>query len=141
MSPLTLRRYLLDGQPATWWDFAAVNEPEVMDDLAALEPGQSTILGMCDHVERLPDAPAPRLQAAPISAALGIMYPRPTTPARLAFSLHPALDGWMSVRFFVGGLYVPTGLWARADLDDAQRAQVHAATSVDELRALPFVLG
>ena len=45
MSPLTLRRYLLDSRPVTWWDLDPVNEPDVMADIDALEPGQAVTLG------------------------------------------------------------------------------------------------
>jgi hypothetical protein len=37
----------------TWGDLAEVNEPETMAEIAAIEVGESTVLGMCDAIERL----------------------------------------------------------------------------------------
>lgn len=37
----------------TWDDLAAVNDPEVMEDIALLQVGEKTILGMCDPIERV----------------------------------------------------------------------------------------
>lgn len=37
----------------TWEELALVNDPETMEELAALAEGESTILGMVDAVERV----------------------------------------------------------------------------------------
>lgn len=37
----------------SWDDLAAVNDPEVMEEIALLEVGQATVLGMCDPIERV----------------------------------------------------------------------------------------
>jgi hypothetical protein len=120
MSPLTLRRYLLDSRPVTWRDLASVNDPWTMEQIGALEPGQSTTLGMCDQIERLPDAP-------------------------FGYVLTQAPATW-NRRFRIScvgpdDVGAATGLEVDDAITDDERAQVHAATSLDELRALPFVLG
>lgn len=49
-------RYNLDRCPSivlTRDELAAVNEPETMEEIDALRPGQSTILGQCDPIRRL----------------------------------------------------------------------------------------
>ena len=47
---------LAGGRPTcvvTWAELRAANEDETMDEIALLAVGESTILGMCDEIERL----------------------------------------------------------------------------------------
>jgi hypothetical protein len=37
----------------TWEELAEVNDPDTMDEIATLAVGESTVLGMCDPIERL----------------------------------------------------------------------------------------
>lgn len=37
----------------TWDDLEAVNDRETMDEIARLGVGESTVLGMCDPIERI----------------------------------------------------------------------------------------
>lgn len=124
MSLPALRRYLIDpdgtGAPcvaATWFDLDAVNEPEVMDQIEELAIGESMTLGQCDPIVRLPDAPV----AFAIITRPGARRPR-------IWAVRP--DGAS-----------PTGLDIDHNAPEDVRSQVHAATSLDELRALPFVIG
>jgi hypothetical protein len=119
-TPYALRRYLLDSRPVTWFDLAAVNDPHTMEQIGALEPGQTVTLGMCSDVERLPDAP-------------------------FGYVLTQAPATW-NRRFRIScvgpdDVGAATGLEADDAITDDERAQVYAATSLDELRALPFVVG
>ena len=57
--PQAQRCYLIDdadGVPlahaVTWAELAAVNDPDVMDDIADIGPGEETILGQCDRIRR-----------------------------------------------------------------------------------------
>ena len=120
MSPLTLRPYLLDSRPVTWWDLASVNDPWTMEQIGALEPGQAVTLGMCSEVERLPDAP--------------FGYTLAQHPATWNQRFRVVCVGPDDVAAATG-LEVPGGI----DLD--QRAQVWAARPGEERRALPSVLG
>lgn len=54
------RRYLIDPEgtgtpcePVTWTELAEVNEPETMEEIAQLEVGEQTVLGMCDPIKRI----------------------------------------------------------------------------------------
>ncbi len=120
MSPLTLRRYLLDSLRVTWWDLDPVNESEVMNEIDALEVGESITLGMCSDVERLPDAP--------------FGYVLTQDPATFARRFRIVCVGPDDVG-------AGTGLVVGDAITDDERAQVYAAASLDELRALPFVVG
>lgn len=52
-----LRRYRLDDcRVVSWAELAEVNEPETLAEIERLGEGESTVLGMCDRIERLPDA-------------------------------------------------------------------------------------
>jgi hypothetical protein len=119
-TPYALRRYLLDSRPVTWWDLDPVNESEVMSEIDALDVGESVTLGMCSDVERLPDAP-------------------------FGYVLTQAPATW-NRRFRIScvgpdDVGAATGLEVDDAITDDERAQVYAATSLDELRALPFVVG
>lgn len=52
---LSNRRFLFDGSPVTWDEFAEVNEPETLAEIALLAVGETAVLGQCDEIERLPD--------------------------------------------------------------------------------------
>lgn len=119
MSPLSLRRYLLDLLPMTWWDLAAVYNPEIMGEIGALGPGTAMTVGMY-YVERLPDAvPGYKLARRPMGGDQRIQI----------------------ISVGLGDVDAPTGLEVPAGIDLDQRARVYAAKSLDELRSLPFVLG
>lgn len=53
------RTYLVAGEEPgemvimTWDELASVNDPDTMDEIAEIEVGERTILGMCDPIERL----------------------------------------------------------------------------------------
>ena len=119
-TPYALRRYLLDSRPVAWFDLAAVNDPWTMEQIEALAVGESAVLGQCDPIKRLPDAPFGYVLAQ-----------NPATWNRRFRIVCVGPDD-------VGAA---TGLEVDDAIADDERAQVHAATSLDELRALPFVIG
>lgn len=48
------RTYRIDGEVVSWQDFVdAGNEPDTLEAIALLTVGESTVLGMCDKIERL----------------------------------------------------------------------------------------
>lgn len=146
-TPYALRRYLLDSRPVTWWDLDPVNESEVMSEIDALEVGESITLGMCSDVERLPDAP--------FGYVLGPVFHRPpaqyryynyatrTTRESPPGMTSPVMRHDVARIVCVGpdDVGAATGLEVPAGIGLDERAQIHAATSLDELRALPFVVG
>lgn len=48
-----MRTYRLDDEIVTWEELEEANDPETMEEIARLGVGESTVLGMCDQIERV----------------------------------------------------------------------------------------